>query len=402
MSLTLSLRNKIIWIAVIFLAATCWGYLKWTSYRTESFRNECRLAADDGDWEQLEDAATRWLSWDGTSTDGWLFLAEAASEQQDFERAAACLGRLEDDDPKCILALHERVNLLFEKLNQPIEAVKTCERILRIDARATMPYQRLLTFYAMTLQREEMRRVIRLSIGRERDQPASYAYLFTSNVLKFSNGAFVNSKWLEQHPDHEPFLVAFALQRGASKTAALFTDDEATAGDVTLLDEYLTRFPENIEVLAFHIDRQVKDGNVERVAELLSQAPSASTRDSRFLRAQGWYYAARDEFKKAITAFREALKQNAYDWRARLQLAEVLRRIGEIDDVKSQVALAATGRQLEVELLKLPKVNELSTELLKRMSEYAEGCGDKAVASGLLRRIVEEPDPDSLRKAIAK
>ncbi|MDA1018366.1 MAG: tetratricopeptide repeat protein, partial [Planctomycetota bacterium] len=92
--------------------------------------DECKAAIEAEDMQALEAASTRWLEWDPESGDAWLFLADASAQQSDFERAAECLDRIDDSHPKCVPALLQRVEILFAKLNRPLDAVATCERIL--------------------------------------------------------------------------------------------------------------------------------------------------------------------------------------------------------------------------------------------------------------------------------
>ncbi len=377
---------------LLLLAGAAWpSYRWWSDYRTQAFKTDCQAAADSKDWERLEELTTRWLAWDGTNGFAWLFLAEAAQQQEDFERTAECLARLSDNDPKCVPALLARVELLFGKLNRPLDAASTCERILKINPRIATPHQRLIFFYSMTLERRKLVQQIRQSIELRREPPEAYVYVFLANVLKFSNGLSVTDRWLKQYPNHEPFLVAKAYYTGATGPSKnIFEPNEGFAGDSSLMDEYLKRFPKNLEVVAFHLERSIIAGDTDRVAELLADLPAGADQDSRFWRSSGWFHAARNELAEAEAAFRQALRVNAYDWRSRHELADVLRRLGKLDEVETTVRLASKGKKFERELLELPKASEVSGELLGRLGEYAEECGDHQVADGIRERLAPD------------
>ncbi len=381
-------------------AVSYWGYQAWKvqslARHEATLRRACEQAMKRENWDELEANATAWLDLDNSNGFAWLFLGEAAQRKGDFERAAVCLGSLDESDPKCLPALLELVEMYLGKFNRPLDAVKTCQRIIAIDPNVTKAHQRLTFFYAMTLQRREMIRTIRRTIELSAAEPEAYAYLLLASSLRFSNGYQVNTHWLASDPQNEHFQVARAifLAKGAHTDQAPGTDDETAGtnpGEHRLIHECREKFPVNVEILAFFLASEVEAGNVENVENLLATAPENAELDSRFWRFKGWYHAATNQLVEAENAYRESLKWDPYDWRSRHQLAGVLRRRQETAEVDTLTNLALEGKQLETELLALPNTAEISVGLARRIAALAERLGDTPVAASIRASIDEGP-----------
>jgi tetratricopeptide (TPR) repeat protein len=341
-------------------------------------------------WDELDKLAADWTSWDPANGPAWLFLAEAAKQKGDYQRTADCLGKLADDDPRVIPALMERMRICFEHLNQPLDAVATCERILRIEPQASRAHSRLVFFYAMSLQRQQLVRCLRRAIEARSEPPEAYVYLFGADWLYFSNALAINRHWLESHPDEEAFLVAQALlvaSAAAGEPIDPLDPNSPIGGDETLIKECLERFPENIEVLAYYLQKEADAGNLQPLAEMLSRAPAAAEKDNRFWRCKGIYHAERGELDPAIDAFQHALDCQPYDWRARHRLATSLRLSGKPQEAERQTQLALLGKQIEKEIKDLPSVDEASGDLLSRLAAYAAASGDRLVEEALQFRL---------------
>ena len=193
-------------------AGAAWPAYRWRlEQRRSDFAAKCRAARQAKQWPELAQVSAEWCDWDPNDGSAWLFAAEAAQATQDWQREADCLGRVPDADPRVVLGLMERMRLLFEELNRPLEAVDTCERILKIEPRASRAHSRLLFFYATSLQRQELMRCIRRAIVLRCEPPEAYVYLFGADWVVLGNVLSVNTHWLKAYPDHEPFLVARAV-----------------------------------------------------------------------------------------------------------------------------------------------------------------------------------------------
>lgn len=350
----------------------------------------CREASKSKQWDELERITTDWCRWDAANALAWVLAAEAAQGHHNCQRAAECLGRVPDSDPRAVPALVERMRLLFEELNQPLEAVATCERLLRIEPRTSRAHSRLIFFCAMSLQRQELVRRIRHAIAARSEPPEAYVYLFGADWLVFSNALAINTHWLEACPDYESFLVARALHLATmvpSQKEQAANPDAAQAGDGTLLNEYLQRFPDNLEVLAFHLKRTADSGDTAGLAALLARAPAAAEGDNRFWRYKALCHLERGETTEAREALDCALAKHPYDWRARHELANALRRLGKKEAAERQARLALVGKEIEQQIAKLRNVTEASEELLEKIAAYAAASGDRQVADALRFRL---------------
>lgn len=388
-------RLVIVTLVLGGLGAAGWGLYRGTvAYVRRSCDSGCRAARAAKEWDRLEALALRWTWWQRDSALPWVFAAQAALERGESEQAAEYLRQSPDSDPKTLEVLLQLTDLLFGTLNQPFEAAATCERLLRIDPALGEAHRRLTFFYAVTVQRAKMVAQAREAIERDCDIPETYAYVIGAEWLTFSNGFEWNTRWLAKHRDHETLLAARAVHFVKSKALEDSTgqvEDESgaarTADYERVMNEYVARFPKNLELLNYFLTKACLTGNASRVAELLGQAPPAAIDDNRFWRYKGWLHAARRELALAEVAYRRALKLNPYDWHSQHELADVMRRLQKYDEVESLESRSMEGKALYREIVQLPDMKSIPTPLLRRMAAYAEACGDYAIATHLSWRI---------------
>jgi tetratricopeptide (TPR) repeat protein len=390
------------------------GYFAWKGHQHAERVAACKAASQASRWDDLEKLAGEWLADDPNASDARVFLASAAQGRGDLEKAALELDRLPDGYPKIIEALLERSTLLFEPLNRPIEAVATCERILKIEPGVVPARRRIIFFYALTRQRARMIAEIRKAIELGCETPDAYVYLLGADWLRFSNGYELNDRWLAGDPESELFLVARAIHFEGTQPEML-PESEAAGGNAPrdapeppggtppgqaagdrpprlvaeeVLGGYLRRFPQNVELLDYHLEKASSQGDVQRVIELLSQARGEEAAgDSRFWRYRGWVLLAQDRPEEAAAAYARCLELFPFDWKARHQYAQVLRRLGRTDDVERQSQLGVEGKELEKLVVALPDAASLTPEVMDAMVRYVEHCGDQLVLRGLALRI---------------
>ena len=373
-----------------------------TIYRLWSERNladRCRAAADSGRWAELGEQAARWHRLNPKSVEPILYLADVAERREAPSSAVEYLGLVPLDDKRAAAAIERRMKLLFEPLNKPRAAARECERLLEIDPANSIARQRLVFFLAMTFQRVELIRRVREGIARGSFDRQDGVYLFLASDLRFSNGPQVCGRWSLSAPNDELFVVARAIQFSSGLDGGIPSDRpdvverlraEILRRDATLAD-LLERYPHNIEVLAFHLQQAATNGDVERMSELMAQAPESADLDFRFWRFKGWLHFLRDELEAADRAFDEALAFHPIDWTTRHLQASVWRRRGrsgrpgQPDDVEQQQKLANQGRDLYRRLLIVKDVDAVDGPLLREMSEYATACGDLSFSQALAR-----------------
>ena len=116
--------------------------------------------------------------------------------------------------------------------------------------------------------------------------------------------------------------------------------------------EYSQRFPRNVELLAYRLERSVAKGDVNAVAGLLADLPAEVESDNRFWRYRGWLRMTNGELAEAEGCFRKAIELNVYDYLSRHQLASVLRRSKRMEEVKVLEEVAVEGKDLHNELFR--------------------------------------------------
>ncbi|MCO6457546.1 MAG: tetratricopeptide repeat protein [Pirellulaceae bacterium] len=391
-------------VLLALLSAGAWaGYTFWRNRQLARFEPACREALQAADWPRLDRLASAWAGWEPQNADPWIFWAEAQQQQGNYEQASRLLERLPDEHPRTVPALLERSTLLFGPLNRPFEGVATCERILRLEPRQCEARQRLIFFYAQTLQRRKLVREIHAALDTDCDLPENYVYLLGTDWITFSNGYELNNRWLTAEPENPIFLAARAmhfvhsaglqdsanpaLAKPAGASSATAAAGQAAPEHEQIMLGYLQRFPDNMELLAFFLDQAVNDGDLQRVAELLRQAPAEAVDDNRFWRCKGWLLGRQGKTEQAEESLREALARNPYDWIAQHQMAGVLRQSQRLPEVDRWERLSTTGRDLRKALLRLPDARSVPAPLLEQMADYFEACGQVTVAQKLRRRI---------------
>ena len=388
----------ILLLAAVTIAGARPACRLWWKRRGEAFRAECRAARDGQKWDDLQKLAGEWSVWEPLSADPWLFLAEAAQGRRDWLAAAESLARIPDTDPKVLPALVELAKLEFGLLNRPLRGEEVCQRLLRLEPRATFAHQRLIQYYTISLQREKLVRQIRFAIDQQREPPEAYVYLLLLDTLRMDNGVEVNEYWLEAHPDEETFIVARALQLSESldDKAGLPPDEldaarKASAAKLKLVESLLEKYPTNLELLAYKIEQCITLGEVDRVAELLSRAPEDAEHDSRFWRFEGWMHESLDELPEAEAAYQQALEIHALDWNAWNRLTVVYRLRQNLGVVPRLTALIEQARALRIEIRKLKSAELVTPEILADLSNYARNCGADWLADALDYRVGRQP-----------
>lgn len=382
----------VIGMAVCLLAAWV-GYWSLVAHRVRDLRAACTAARDAAQWAELETLAQRWIHWQPARAMPWLFAADAAQQLGDMQRAAEYLRQVPDGDPRTPEALLQLSDLLFGSLHRPLEAAAVCERILTLDAWNIEARRRLIFIYGVTLQRRQMMLEARKAIDLGSELPETYIYLVGTDWITFSNAYELNTQWLQSDPGNELFLVSQTIHfagMSSEEEKPGEPDPSATprrAAQEQMLHQVFERFSQNLELLAHFLREGCTNGDVQGVAELLARAPPEAVEDNRFWRFKGWLHAATGEFGPAKAAYLQALKHNPFDWRSQYELADVLRRTRQTEDVDKWATLAVEGRALWREILELPDVQSAPPALMERIAKYARACGDNRVADCLEYRL---------------
>jgi tetratricopeptide (TPR) repeat protein len=381
-------KQFIIWLLILAVigggSIPCLGW--WNSYWNNKFSVVCKQAIEAKEWRLLREYATQWTDWDPNANSGWLYRAEAAKQMEQLEEMAELLGRVTDDYDGAIEALSMQADLLFTELNRPLDAIKTWQRMLQINPRASRPYQRMIFYYAMTLQRKKMTDAIYQAIENRCEPRESYGYLVIANAMHFSNGFFETTKWLQSYPDDEHLKVAQACYdaMGAGQNSASQFGDQSVKGKI---EEFLEVYPSNLEVLANKIEKEIHAGNADELPALLEQASADAESDSRFWRYRGWYLMQANEDEQAAKAAEKSIELNKLDWRSWLEYSAILRKLNRMSDAEHASEVARFGKIAERAVLGLDNPSELDGESAGYVYRFIRLADAKRALHAIERRL---------------
>jgi tetratricopeptide (TPR) repeat protein len=358
----------------------------WHARQTRFYSDACQAASEAESWERLKRISTEWVEWDPTSSEGWVHVADARLKLSEFEAAADAMARVDESHPNVLRILEARGDLLFSELNRPYEAVENWRHMLEIDELSTVARQRLIYFYAITMQREKMREEILRAMELRCEPLESYAYLLLAYEVTFSDGLRLTRKWLESYPEDETLKVASAVylaKFAENNTIRVLGTRSVGEGDLSVVSDYLETYPDNLEILAFHLEKAVFEGDENRVVEILGMCPPSAERDCRFWRARGWLLALRERYDEAAVALEKCIELNPFDWRGRLFLSGVLRQLGRFDEANLHSDLQTEGKELQEILFLRPNARSIDQPLANRIFQYAVRTGPEIVPESL-------------------
>ncbi|MEZ6064311.1 MAG: tetratricopeptide repeat protein [Planctomycetaceae bacterium] len=389
---------------LLLLVAGWWGYRIWQRRTTETLQQACLAALEAEDWELAEQLGLRWRDHDPDNTRILAHLAEAARRQQALDRTADYLLQIPDSDPDALTLLALAAEVQFAGLNAPLAAEQTWLRMIAIEPRSNAPRRKLMYFYALSLQRQKLGAQVRDAIRHRAEPPDAYVYLLLRQELRFSDSFPIVSGWLRTHSTDETLKVAQACALAdAPKDIDLryYGDGEFKPGSLKLIEQCRELYPHNIEIIAFDLERAIDLGDLSSVETLLQSPSEAIQQDPRFWRSQGWYLRGTNELAEAEVAYQTALKLDPFDWRARHELAQLLRRTGRAEEAEKLAVVALEGKDLERSLLERPNTSDLPTDLLRRIGRLARDVGAAEIAEAVQFRVGndEQMQPESTQAA---
>ena len=357
----------------------------WRQSQTARALATCRDLRARQKWPELAEQSRVWSQWSPKDADGWLFRALAAQNLGDITQAMDFLAQVDAANSKFLPSQLALAELLFGVGNRPLEGERVCRLILDKEPRAAQPHQWLIEFYATTLQKQKLLAQIRAASRVQREPPEAYVFAFLIDGLRVSTAVETNARWLEADPDEEIFLVAQALNSvepasepaaASDASAAAQVDSPERQSRAARLKILLQRFPQNIELLAHHIERAMAEGELENVIRLLQAAPAAADADNRFWRYRGWVQLQSGELEAARQSYDQALALAPLDWVTRHRRVALLRLQNEVGQVEQQQAIVDRARALRVQLKSVSGVEPVTKELINAVRDYARLCGD--------------------------
>lgn len=372
-----------------------WGAVRgWSAYWTRSFRVQCQTLKGQADWRSLRQVAESWVAWDPQSNLGWWFAAEAAQNLSDFQAMARYLGQVPVSDPNYLLSLVEKANLEWTALNLPLEAIKTSEQILSIDPEIVEVHSRMVSFYAMNLQRVPMLKAIHRAMDHNSQTREMYTYYVMADLLSYTNGSQMNSRWLASSPDEPRFKIGLGVH--TAMNLAMNVDSARTEDSVRLdqeanrqLDFFLEKAPGDSVLLTYMMHRAYQAGDIQQVSQLLQKVSGDSIDDHMVWVYRAWYHTMMGQLDDAEKAIQEAIRLHPASPLAHHEYANLLRKRGQLDLVEREQNLAATGRELRTRLLRSANANSIEAEILLDIAKYLRACGDQPGYQSLETRLKE-------------
>ncbi|MFN3191733.1 MAG: hypothetical protein ACE361_14575 [Aureliella sp.] len=366
------------------------GFQKLEKDRVQAAKDFAYFAANQGRWAEAEAACQEWATIRPNEREAWEMASDMAIERGDFKTAEAYLLQLPEDAPA--ESLQKLGYLQMEGLKDPLAAKATCDETIRRYPSDSETHERLLYYYIMSGQRNQIRTEVDRAMANNADSLASYAYLFAAKWLTFTNGYETNQVWLQLYPDNELFQVASVLHL----PSYAFTDvlakeahpEEEAPKPLAYIAERVRElrqdFPSNIELLAAETRELCRAGEASEVAMRLTSMPDAAKRDNRFWRFNGWYHSTKEDWDAAKAAYRTALQLEPFDWSTRLELAQAIRASEGVAAAEPVQELAMKGQRLMSAIQKCPDIRRLEpVSLYEELEEYFRACGDPETADQL-------------------
>lgn len=388
-------KNKFPWWGVLcvlaILVPSAWyGHKELDARKKAEFKTACRESVAAEDWPGLIETASLWSAWDAEAADAWVYQAQGFQELGEPNRAVELLLRVPNHSEKAEAALLVAANLYFEVLGKPGEAVPILKRLLNLNQTSITAHQRLIFFYAITLQRVEMLAQIRKAIELGAEPPDAYVYQQLASRLTFSNGYQMTQQWLRNDPESELFHVAAAIHLSLARDLAENADDEPLAEKERRFGEVrglLKQYPQSLPVLRYLLHFAISQNDTDDVGQLLGEVPADGWDDSVFWHCRGWYHHQFDELDEAEKAYRKSLELYPLDWETWHNFAATLRKLKDLDGAEQAQAIALQGKELRKKIQQLSDARAVSPEILTEMRDYCVACGDQLTAESLQTRI---------------
>lgn len=372
------------------------------------FQSECEHLYEEENWEELNQLANDWLQQPDLTLSGraeaLLFAADAELQSGNGSRAVEHLLSVPKSHPKAYQSMLAACNLQFGELNQPQKGVETLKLMLAENPNSIGSWQRLIFFYAMTLQRQKMIDAIFESIRTRSDPPDAYAYLAMADSLSFTNGFEKNSNWLRSDPTNEVFQSARVIHLIDSlKSRGFDKKSEDRAGPALkkyfqVFNELRQKHPSSIVLLRYEIKQAIEEFDVEKVEQLLSEIPN-SNNDSVLFRYKGWLKFQQNDFDAARNLFLQSIEEFPLDWKSWNELASCYRRLGNLEKSKEAMEVALLGKAIRKEVMQLDNTAKITTPQLKKIQEYAALAGAPMVSERIRIRVdLQQQTPFSSEK----
>ena len=316
---------------------------------------------------------------------------QSAKALRNASATSRLIRELDVSAPENSVWYEDLVELSFGPLGDPHAGAEVCRQLMQVNSANSLAQQRLLFYYAMTLNHPRLLELVQNSADAGSAQPEALVYYFLSDSLRLTNAAPTCQTWLGSQPDDEHLRVALAIHmaRNLDGSVPSVSEEEAALRrryqqeSRDLIASLLKRHPQNQALLAYGLDSAIERSNAGTVVELLQRAPDSCDADNRFWRSRGWLAARNSDWEDALSAYDRALDLYPVDWRTRYYRAETLRQLERLDEAEAEYELSREGRALQRELIQQPTVRDIDHTLMTRLLDHMTRCGLEQLAAGL-------------------
>lgn len=362
----------------------------WRSFQIDALERACADAERNRDWQKLFDSAAQWTVTAPRTPQAWFALSTAALNLNQPEKSWDSLYRIPEFYPRYDEVLERKMLLAFTRLRKPIDGVDACEQLLARRYALPLAQFHLAWFYAMTFQLDRLNTQCRQAVEQFADSPEHFAYLMILDDFLISNGEEETSLWITNGDATETTRTAQLLHRIA-RLKRMRDDSPATGSEIRRLRterrERLAQYPESVPLQISELEFCVETQDLERAFTILASADAAERKSWVLERFRATLLMHQNELSAAEQALETALQLNPLSWAARGLLADCLRRQNRSDDAAQQQQLAALGAEVAIAISSQKQLSEISHETLRKLAEFASGCKDWTISSGLRRRL---------------
>jgi tetratricopeptide (TPR) repeat protein len=194
--------QKYLLLACIAVLLVLGGFAGWRVWRVSDFSRLCLAAEKKQDWPALEQLSREWSRLEPEEAVAWYWLGKSLQAQSRYEESVEAFQHVQISEPRGFDAAIAQMQILFQLLHKPAEAIEIADRLLEADPGLPDPRRYRIYFLAMTLQRGNLLKEIREAIRYRADLPDHYIYLMTLEDLIFRDGDVVTHNWLQRDPDN--------------------------------------------------------------------------------------------------------------------------------------------------------------------------------------------------------
>lgn len=388
---TLRVLFFVILVSVIGVSVFLWTQQK----SDQQFLESCQKFDDEEAWQELKNEASLWIAQADQPDEALTFMAEAEYQLGRPEEAVKHLLQVPRGSKRRFRSFIAASGIQFSELNQPLAGIETLKRMIKMRPSSTTSHQRLIFFYAVTLQRELMLAAIEDAIASNAEPPDAYVYLLLAGKLSFSNGFAKNSEWLRSDPKSELFRAARIIQLLDSvKTSESQQRQRATQEYWKVFHDLRDEYPQNIVLAIYEIEQAAEEFDLDRVRSLMDEIPE-SRLDPVLLKWKGWLELESSQPQIAEGLLLRSIEGFRLDWRVWHDLASCRRRLGDLNGAEQAEQIARVGKELRKEVLQLKNAALIESKTLEKLASYAASCGDNRIALAILKRLRRGQRPKS-------